>query len=143
MGRKSQRKKAKANKKAKVGEIKIHPNQQNDNYFEINAEENSIAQAAELRGTEVTKTSYEKKDDNFYEENLKENEMKMKEKELEIKIHNGKMQQMKQQMEILKEKIKMADEKVKFYDEKINCYRRGSTGVYSAPPPPPNEPMFF
>ena len=71
MGRKSQRKKAKANKKAKVGEIKIHPNQQNDNYFEINAEENSIAQAAELKETEVTKTSYGKKDDNFMKKTLK------------------------------------------------------------------------
>ena len=77
MGKKSKSKKFKANKKAKEGEIKIPPPQQNDNFYQ----ENSIAQAAELKETEVTKTSYEKKDDNFYEENLKENEMKMKEKE--------------------------------------------------------------
>ena len=74
MGRRNKVKKLKANKKAKEGEIKIHPNQQNENYFEINAEENSSAPAAEDVDSdmEISAEDWKKLEENFYRKRSKE-----------------------------------------------------------------------
>ena len=79
MGRKSQMKKLKANKKAskkaKESEIKIPPPQKNENFFKLKAEENTAAPAAEGDDSDI-----------------------------ETKMQNGKRHQIKLQMDILKEK---------------------------------------
>ena len=78
MKKKGKDKKPKANKKAKDGEIKIQPLQQNENHYQDQSEITTD------KHTELTRTSFEKQDDNFYEK-IKVFDEKMNKYKAEVK----------------------------------------------------------